>query len=305
MQEQKKNKIRIILIFLTVFIFAAAGFGIFRLFKGNGPEDSEGVKTKTSQKEEVFTVRPENSEVTPDSVQIASAETLWEAMHGVTGAAVYAEEARQAQAEAEERARAEAEAKARAEAEAKAQAEAERKAQAEAEAKAQAEAERKAEAEAEARAQAEAERKAQAEAAAAQAQPAEQPQTGSFGGYVDEVVRLVNIERGNAGLGPLAKNNALCQAAAARASELTTLFDHTRPNGTLCFTILEEYGISYTTCAENIAAGQPTPAEVVNGWMNSPGHRANILNADVTEIGIGLVYTEDAYHYYWVQLFRG
>lgn len=302
MQEQRKKKIGIILIFLAFLAVIAIGFGIAWQLTGKEPADSEAAKTKKSQKE-IFTGKQENPEVTPGSVQVVFSDMLRETIHGVTGAAVYADEAMQAQI-AERKAQEEAEAEAaRAEAERKAQeeaarAEAEARAQAEAEARAQAEAEARAQAEAEARAQAEAEARAQAEAEAA-------AQSQNLSGYVDEVIRLVNIERANAGLGPLAKNDKLCQAATARASETTILFSHTRPDETQCFTVLEEYGISYMVCAENIAAGQRTPAEVVDGWMNSPGHRANILNSRVQEIGVGVVYVEDAYHYYWVQLFRG
>lgn len=148
----------------------------------------------------------------------------------------------------------------------------------------------------------EAERKAQEEAEEAEARA--QLQSGDSSRYVDEVIRLVNIERANAGLDPLVKSDILCQIAAARASEITISLSHTRPNGTQCFTILKEYGISYRFCAENIAAGQPTPAEVVDAWMNSPGHRANILDPNMQEIGVGFVYMEDRYHYYWAQMFR-
>lgn len=149
----------------------------------------------------------------------------------------------------------------------------------------------------------EAERKAQEEAEEAEARA--QLQSGDSSRYVDEVIRLVNIERANAGLDPLVKSDILCQIAEARASEIKILFSHTRPNGTKCFTILKEYGISYKLCAENIAAGQKTPAKVVEDWMNSPGHRANILDPRVQEIGVGVVYVEDGYHrYYWAQLFR-
>lgn len=149
----------------------------------------------------------------------------------------------------------------------------------------------------------EAEKKAQEEAEEAEARA--QLQSGDSSRYVDEVIRLVNIERANAGLDPLVKSDILCQAAEARASEIKILFSHTRPNGTKCFTILKEYGISYKRCAENIAAGQKTPAQVVEDWMNSPGHRANILDSRVQEIGVGIVYVEDGYHrYYWAQLFR-
>ena len=89
-----------------------------------------------------------------------------------------------------------------------------------------------------------------------------------------------------------------------RSKELVKLFSHTRPNGTSCFTVLE--GISYRCMGENIAAGQRTPKEVVTDWMNSPGHRANILSPDFTKIGVGLVYNSNSvYGYFWTQIFLG
>ncbi len=119
--------------------------------------------------------------------------------------------------------------------------------------------------------------------------------------YVDEVIRLVNIERANAGLSPVSKNSGACQGAAVRAGEIVNLFSHTRPDGRDCFTVLEEVGVAYTSCGENIAAGYATPEKVVEGWMNSPGHRANILNERFEEIGVGVV--EANGYFYWVQLF--
>ena len=124
--------------------------------------------------------------------------------------------------------------------------------------------------------------------------------------FCAEVVRLVNAERAKAGLSPLGTFDALTAAAQLRAPELITKFDHTRPNGSKCFTALEEAGVSgYYTAGENIAAGQRSPAEVVDGWMNSPGHRANILNPDFTHIGVGYIQGGGGYGHYWVQLFVG
>ena len=78
---------------------------------------------------------------------------------------------------------------------------------------------------------------------------------------------------------------------------------HTRPDGTSCFTVLDQNGINYFSAGENIAMGYPTSESVVNGWMNSSGHKANILNSSFTHIGVGC-YEENGY-YYWVQLFIG
>lgn len=118
--------------------------------------------------------------------------------------------------------------------------------------------------------------------------------------FKEEVLRLVNVERANAGLPPLTEDATLDSKAKIRADELPSSFSHTRPDGSSCFTVLD--GVSWTTCGENIAAGQRTPQEVVNDWMNSEGHRANIMSASFTKIGIGLTYGGE-YGTYWVQLF--
>lgn len=117
--------------------------------------------------------------------------------------------------------------------------------------------------------------------------------------FQQEVLRLVNIEREKEGLAPLEYVHAIQDAADIRASEITQSFSHTRPDGSSCFTVLHDAPISYFTAGENIAYGYRTPEAVVTGWMNSPGHRANILNASFTGIVVGF---QD---YYWVQLFIG
>ena len=99
----------------------------------------------------------------------------------------------------------------------------------------------------------------------------------------------------------LQTNGAINEAAQVQVKEISTLFDHTRPDGTTCFTALDDAGIRYSTAGENIAVGYSTPEQVVNGWMNSEGHRANILNASFTTIGVGY----DSTGRYWVQLFVG
>ena len=118
---------------------------------------------------------------------------------------------------------------------------------------------------------------------------------------VAEVIRLVNAERAKQGLPALSTNRTINGAAQVRALELPTLFSHNRPDGRSCFTALSEAGIRYGAAGENIARGYPTPAAVVEGWMNSPGHRANILNENFTTIGVG--YYEPGR--YWVQMFVG
>lgn len=123
--------------------------------------------------------------------------------------------------------------------------------------------------------------------------------------FEEEVLRLVNIERKSRGLSELTSDDKLDKAAAKRAKELTSLYSHDRPDGRDCFTVLDEFGISYSMAAENIAAGYATPKAVVEGWMNSPGHRANILKPGLKKLGVGYAKSDDRYRHYWVQLFIG
>ncbi len=117
-----------------------------------------------------------------------------------------------------------------------------------------------------------------------------------------QVAELVNRERENNGLPPLAYRSDLQPAADTRASELVSVFSHTRPDGSSCFTAIDE-SISYLALGENIAYGHKNAETVVTGWMNSPGHRANILSDSFTGIAVGLV--SDGGTKYWVQLFIG
>ena len=119
--------------------------------------------------------------------------------------------------------------------------------------------------------------------------------------YAVEVVRLVNEERAKQGLSALQMDAGVTAAAQVRAREIVSTFSHTRPDGRKCFTALDEAGVRYRGAGENIAYGQPSPAAVVNAWMNSPGHRANILNANFTTIGVGH-HTAGSTHY-WTQFF--
>lgn len=122
--------------------------------------------------------------------------------------------------------------------------------------------------------------------------------------YVKRVAELVNEERAKAGFSPLAVNTQAMNAADVRAGEIASNFSHSRPDGSSFSTALTEAGVKYRASGENIAYGQRTPEEVMAGWMNSEGHRANILNPDFTSIGIGH-YQNDAGVNYWVQLFVG
>ncbi len=123
--------------------------------------------------------------------------------------------------------------------------------------------------------------------------------------FVDEVLRLVNIERKNYGLPELTTDDTLKAAAAVRAQELTEKFGHTRPDGRSVFSIFDDFDIKYRAAAENVAAGQITPKDVVQSWMNSEGHRNNILDPRMKKIGIGYCKVSTNYKHYWVQIFAG
>lgn len=120
--------------------------------------------------------------------------------------------------------------------------------------------------------------------------------------YIQEVADLVNQERAKAGLAPVTLSAQLSSAANIRSREIKQSFSHTRPDGTSFSTAIRQAGISYQGSGENIAYGQPSPQAVMNAWMNSQGHRANILNSRYTSIGVG--YYEDSRGVpYWTQLF--
>lgn len=132
----------------------------------------------------------------------------------------------------------------------------------------------------------------------------EDTQTGgniSNNAYVNEILRLVNKERASNGLSAVSLDNALCSAAETRAREIVRSFSHTRPDGRSCFTVLSDSGISYNGAGENIAYGQDSAQEVMTAWMNSQGHRANILNGSFTKLGVG-VYSSGS-TLYFAQIF--
>lgn len=127
--------------------------------------------------------------------------------------------------------------------------------------------------------------------------------TPSFSSEAEAVLYYVNIERNNNGLSSLTLSSSITNAANARAIETVSLFSHTRPNGETCFTVLDEYGIGYNSCGENIAYGYSDAKSVVTAWMNSEGHRANILSSSFNQLGVGCYYDSNTGSYYWVQLF--
>lgn len=120
--------------------------------------------------------------------------------------------------------------------------------------------------------------------------------------YAARILRLVNEERAKAGLSALTLDTGLTAAGNVRAKEIVSSFSHTRPNGTSFSTAIREQGVSFRGAGENIAWGQKSPEEVMDAWMNSPGHRANILNEKYTRIGVGH-YQNGTGTNYWVQLF--
>lgn len=121
--------------------------------------------------------------------------------------------------------------------------------------------------------------------------------------FESEVVRLVNVERARNGLSALTENWELSRVARYKSKDMHDrgYFSHTSPTYGSPFDMMKNFGISYRTAGENIAKGYRTPQEVVNGWMNSEGHRANILNASFKQIGVG--YYADGN--YWTQMFIG
>ncbi len=121
--------------------------------------------------------------------------------------------------------------------------------------------------------------------------------------YEQQVVELTNQERAKHGLALLSIDSELAKVARAKSKDMAEhgYFDHTSPTYGTPFDMMDEFGVTYQTAGENIARGQFTPEEVVQAWMNSEGHRANILNPSYTHIGVGFVKEEII----WTQQFIG
>ena len=122
--------------------------------------------------------------------------------------------------------------------------------------------------------------------------------TGDISGFADEIFRLVNEEREKAGLGPYQRNSLLESTANLRAEELPWRYSHTRPDGSLWKTAFPP---EFSDRSENILYGSTSPKAAMNAWMNSPGHRGNILNKRWTDFGIGIYRSGGVL--YWVQGF--
>lgn len=106
--------------------------------------------------------------------------------------------------------------------------------------------------------------------------------------FASQVLKLVNEERAKVGASSLSIRQELVAPANKRAKEIKQSFSHTRPDGTAWSTVLTEYNVSVNAAGENIAYGYNTPEKVMNAWMNSSGHRANILSTNFDHIGIGV-----------------
>lgn len=124
--------------------------------------------------------------------------------------------------------------------------------------------------------------------------------------YDFELLRLTNLERQKFGLAPLRLSRQLNQAAQYHAYDMArnNYFSHTGLNGSTMVSRVKATGYYYSSIGENIAAGGSTPAKTIRQWMNSYGHRKNILNPNYREIGFGYSYSySSSYRHYWVQVF--
>ncbi|GAA3451359.1 hypothetical protein GCM10018962_31920 [Dactylosporangium matsuzakiense] len=129
-------------------------------------------------------------------------------------------------------------------------------------------------------------------------QPTKKPTTGAPAGggsnvaYENQVLQMVNQERAKAGCGPLTYNAKLRTAAFKHSADMAAndYFSHDSQNGTSFAARISNEGYRWSNAAENIAKGQKTPADVMSAWMNSAGHRANILNCKLKDLGVGLAY---------------
>ncbi|WP_093857454.1 CAP domain-containing protein [Tenuibacillus multivorans] len=133
----------------------------------------------------------------------------------------------------------------------------------------------------------------------------DQSQTSELKAFEQQVVDLVNQERQKRGLQPLEASVELSDVAREKSRDMANknYFSHTSPTYGSPFDMMQQFGINYRTAGENIAMGQRSPEQVMNGWMNSDGHRKNILNGNFTHIGVG--YVEANGQTYWTQMFIG
>ncbi|HEX2985753.1 MAG TPA: SafA/ExsA family spore coat assembly protein [Caproiciproducens sp.] len=130
------------------------------------------------------------------------------------------------------------------------------------------------------------------------------PDASPLASYESEVIRLTNLERTKRGLSALSTNWQLSRVARYKSQDMVNknYFSHTSPTYGSPFTMMQSFGLKFSAAGENIAYGQRTPQEVVTAWMNSPGHRANILSPAYTQIGVGVAKTANG-TLYWTQEF--
>ena len=130
--------------------------------------------------------------------------------------------------------------------------------------------------------------------------------TSTFSAQQQEVLNIVNKERTSRGLSALKFNAELAKVATTKSQDMIDrgYFDHNSPTYGSPFDMMKKFGITYKSAGENIAMGQKTPQEVMTAWMNSDGHRKNILNSSFTEIGIGIAKDKNG-RLYWTQMFIG
>ena len=122
-------------------------------------------------------------------------------------------------------------------------------------------------------------------------------------GDVYEAIRLINKERVKAGLSELTIDDTMMEMAAVRAQEIAIKYEHVRPDGSDWSTVFQEFGYKHGRIVENIYVSPDTASSAVNGWMGSPGHKANILNSDITHIGVGYYYdSRSEFYHHWVML---
>ena len=135
--------------------------------------------------------------------------------------------------------------------------------------------------------------------------PEQKPST-DFSSYQQQVLDLVNAERTKRGISALTLDSNLSSVAPKKSQDMVNknYFDHTSPTYGSPFDMMKQFGISYRTAGENIAKGQKTPQEVVTAWMNSEGHRKNILNPNFTNLGVGIA-KDSKGTTYWTQMFIG
>lgn len=132
-----------------------------------------------------------------------------------------------------------------------------------------------------------------------------QPATAQTPSFQQQILQLVNAERRKVGAAPLTLNAKLNQAAQNHTNDMVAkkYFAHNSPSGSTMVKRVNAVGYTYRTIGENIAAGNASAAGTMTQWMNSPGHRRNILNPSFKELGVGYAPANDQYRHYWTQVF--